>query len=49
MALLNVALVGEPIFGGAFLRSVDLADDAAARGRFRRYLVEELARVLEDA
>jgi AcrR family transcriptional regulator len=47
VALLNVALVGEPIFGGAFLRSVDLPDDADARARFRRYLVDALARMLE--
>jgi AcrR family transcriptional regulator len=48
-ALLNLALVAEPIFGGAFLRSVDLADDPAARARFRGYLVDTLARVLEHA
>jgi AcrR family transcriptional regulator len=48
VALLNVALVGEPIFGGAFLRSVELADEPAGRARFRRYLVDALARLLEE-
>jgi TetR/AcrR family transcriptional regulator, repressor for neighboring sulfatase len=47
VALLNVALAAEPIYGAAFLRSVDLPGEAAARARFRRYLVEELATVLE--
>jgi TetR/AcrR family transcriptional regulator, repressor for neighboring sulfatase len=48
VALLNVALVAEPLHGAAFLRSVDLGDDPASRARFRRYLVDALARVLED-
>ena len=47
VALVNVTLVGEPIHASAFLRSVDLPDDPKARERFRKYLVEELARVLE--
>jgi TetR/AcrR family transcriptional regulator, repressor for neighboring sulfatase len=48
VALLNVALVAEPIHGGAFLRSVEIADEPAARARFRRFLVDTLVRILEE-
>jgi len=48
VALLNLALVGEPIHAGALLRSVDLPDEPAARARFRRFLVDALVRVLEE-
>lgn len=47
VALLNVALAGEPLFGGAFLRSVGLDDDPESQAGFRRWLVVRLARLLE--
>jgi AcrR family transcriptional regulator len=47
VVLLNLALVAEPLHGGAFLRSVEIADEAAARARLRRFLVDALVRILE--
>jgi AcrR family transcriptional regulator len=48
VVLLNLALVADPLHGGAFLRSVGLTDEPAARARFRRFLVDALVRILED-
>ncbi len=46
VALLNLALAGEPLFGPGFLRSVGLEADAAAQERFRHWLVRRLAGLL---
>lgn len=46
VALMNVALAAEPLFGPPFLRSVGLPDDAEAEDRFRRWLVARLAGLL---
>ncbi len=48
VASLNVALAAEPLFGPGFLRSVGLEGDAADQDRFRRWLIERLARLLGD-
>lgn len=46
VALLNLALAAEPLFGAGFLRSVGLDEDEASQRRFRRRLIERLSTVL---
>ncbi len=42
VAFFNLVLAAEPLLAGAFLRSVDLPDTAASRGRFHNWLLEKL-------
>lgn len=49
VALLNVALAAEPLFGPGFLRSVGLEAGADAQEGFRRWLVRRLAGLLVEA
>lgn len=46
VALLNLALAAEPLFGAGFLRSVALDADPGDRERFRRWLMTRLVRLL---
>jgi len=46
VAMLNVVLAGEPLFGAPFLRSVGLEDDASSEVQFRRWVVRRWARQL---
>jgi AcrR family transcriptional regulator len=43
VALLNLALAAEPLFGASFLRGVGLPDDVEAQDAFRRWLVVRLS------
>ena len=46
VALMNLALAAEPLFGHGFLRSVGLEGDASGQERLRRWLVRRLSRLL---
>ncbi len=46
VALLNVALAAEPLFGPGFLRSVGLDGEPSTQEGFRRWLVRRLAGLL---
>ena len=46
VALLNLALAAEPLFGRGFLRSVGLEGDVEDQERLRRWLVRRLSRLL---
>ncbi len=46
VALMNLALAAEPLFGPGFLRSVGLEGDASDQQRLRGWLVRRLSRLL---
>lgn len=46
VALLNLAFIAEPVAASAFLRSVDIDPDPAARARFRAWLIPQLVAIL---
>lgn len=46
VALMNLALAAEPLFGPGFLRSVGLDSDDSGQQRLRRWLVRRLSRLL---
>lgn len=49
VALLNIALAADPLYGPGFLRSVGLSDSAANQKQFRRWLVRRLTGLLTSA
>ncbi len=46
VALLNLVLAAEPLFGRSFLRSVGLETESSEQERYRRWLVRRLSRLL---